>query len=98
MEFLFRPIERLVEGGYAGSRALDRDRRHFAPRRLLKYGIYAVLAAILGNTFLAYFVGTEALAEWMQRSPFEHPTPFLVMAVVTLAYLACARWLKIERA
>jgi len=94
MEFIFRPIERLVEGGYAGSRALDRDRRHFAPRRLLKYGIYAVLAAILGNTFLAYFVGTEALAEWMQRSPFEHPTPFLVMAVVTLGVFLDFTWFR----
>jgi cytochrome c oxidase accessory protein FixG len=94
MEFLFRPIERLVEGGYAGSRALDKAQRHFAPRRLLKYGIYAALSAVLGNTFLAYFVGTEALADWMQRSPFEHPTPFLVMAVVTLGVFLDFTWFR----
>ncbi|HEX6764497.1 MAG TPA: 4Fe-4S dicluster domain-containing protein, partial [Polyangiaceae bacterium] len=33
--------------------------------------------------FLAYFVGTDALVRWTMRSPFEHPAPFLVMAVVT---------------
>jgi cytochrome c oxidase accessory protein FixG len=85
MEFLFRPIERWVEGGRSGSLALDKGRRHFAPRRLLKHAIYAVLAVFLAHTFLAYFVGTEALSEWMRRSPAEHPTSFLVMAGTALA-------------
>ena len=85
MEFLFRPIERWIEGGYAQSRQLDNDRRHFAPRRVVKYAIYAVLAAILGNSFLAYFVGTDRLARWMASSPADHPTAFLIMAGVTIA-------------
>ena len=94
MEFLFRPIERLVEGGHNASRTLDRDKRHFAPRRLLKYGICAGLAVVLGNTFLAYFVGTDALREWVTRSPFEHPTPFLVMAVTSLAVFLDFTWFR----
>jgi cytochrome c oxidase accessory protein FixG len=85
MEFLFRPIERLVEGGRSGSLGLDRERRHLHPRRLLKYAIYGVLALFLAHTFLAYFVGTEALAEWVRRSPREHPTSFLVMAGTAVA-------------
>jgi len=85
MEFLFRPIERLVEGGRSGSLALDKQRSHFHPRRLLKYAIYVVLALFLAHTFLAYFVGTEALAQWIRRSPAEHPTSFLVMAGTALA-------------
>jgi len=85
MEFLFRPIERLVEGGRSGSLALDKQRSHFHPRRLLKYAIYVVLAVFLAHTFLAYFVGTEALAQWIRRSPADHPTSFLVMAGTALA-------------
>ena len=88
MEFLFRPIERWVEGGRSGSLALDKERRHFHPRRLLKYAIYAVLALLLAHTFLAYFVGTEALAHWIRRSPAEHPTSFLVMAGTAVAVFA----------
>ena len=80
MEFLFRPIERLVEGGRSGSLALDREGRHFHPRRLLKYAIYLGLSLFLAHTFLAYFVGVEQLAVWVRRSPLEHPTSFLVMA------------------
>lgn len=83
LEFLFRPIERLIEGGYTGSRALDRDRNFFSARRLLKYAIYGGLSLFLAHTFLAYFVGTEQLAQWVRRSPVEHPTSFAVMAFVT---------------
>jgi len=94
MEFLFRPIERLVEGGYSQSRIFDKERRHLAPRRLLKYAIYVVLAVVLGNTFLAYFVGTDALREWVTRSPFEHPTPFLVMAATTMLVFTDFTWFR----
>ena len=85
MEFLFRPIERLLEGGRSGSLILDKERKHFHPRRLAKYVVYGVLALFLAHTFLAYFVGTEALAQWVRRSPTEHPTSFFVMAGTSLA-------------
>ncbi len=94
MEFLFRPLERLIEGGPSASRALDRDRRHFAPRRLVKYAVYAVLAAVLGNTFLAYFVGTDELRHWVLHSPAAHPTAFAVMAVTTLAVFLDFTWFR----
>lgn len=85
MEFLFRPIERLLEGGPSGSRILDARgvRGHFAPRRLAKYAVYLLLALFLAHTFLAYFVGIEQLAVWVRRSPVQHPTSFAIMALVT---------------
>jgi cytochrome c oxidase accessory protein FixG len=77
MEFLYRPIERLIEGGPRAQR--DLDGRRLAPRRLLKYALFGVLSMFLAHTFLAYFVGIEALRHWITRSPFEHPAAFLVM-------------------
>ena len=89
MEFLFRPIERWIEGGRSGSLMLDARgwRGHLAPRRLFKYAIYGVLALFLAHTFLAYFVGVEQLAVWVRRSPVEHPTSFAIMALVTGAIM-----------
>ncbi len=84
LEFLFRPIERLFEGGYTGSRNLDRQHAFWGSKRLLKYAVYFALSLFLAHTFLAYFVGTEELALWMRRSPFEHPTSFVVMAITTI--------------
>jgi cytochrome c oxidase accessory protein FixG len=76
MEFLYRPIERLFDGARGRSRSTGR-------RRVAKYATFLLLAVLLGNTFLAYFVGTDALVGWVARSPFRHPAPFLVMAAVS---------------
>jgi cytochrome c oxidase accessory protein FixG len=88
MEFLFRPIERLIEGGRMGSMNIDKTGGHLHPRRLLKYAVYAVLALVLAHTFLAYFVGVEQLTVWVTRSPVEHPSSFAIMAITsTLVFL-----------
>ena len=88
MEWLFRPIERFIEGGRSGSLALDRERTIFHPRRLAKYAVYVVLALFLAHTFLAYFVGTAQLTHWVTQPPREHPTAFFVMALTTVAIFA----------
>lgn len=81
LEFVYRPIERLLMGtrGKGGSPPKS------VPgwRRVVMYGAYLVLSMLLAHTFLAYFVGVEALSRWVRQSPFEHPAPFLVMALTT---------------
>jgi cytochrome c oxidase accessory protein FixG len=84
MEFMFRPIERWVEGGRVASMQIDKSRQHFNPRRLAKFAIYFVLSLVLAHTFLAYFVGVDAIRIWVTRSPVEHPSSFAVMAVTTI--------------
>jgi cytochrome c oxidase accessory protein FixG len=81
MEFLYRPIERLFEGKRERQMELDRDGANF--RRIAKNGVFLVVSVLLGNAFLAYFVGTEALVHWVTRPPAEHPGAFLVMAAAS---------------
>jgi len=81
MEFLYRPLERLFEGtsGRGG-----RARGNLAGwRKPVLYLVYLLVSMFLAHTFLAYFVGVDALAQWMRRSPLEHPGSFAVMAVTT---------------
>jgi len=85
LEFLFRPLERLLDGtsGRGGE-----PRRPPAPVRVaLKYAVYLLLSVFVANTFLAYFVGAEQLWEWMHRPPFAHPGPFLLVTVITGAMM-----------
>jgi cytochrome c oxidase accessory protein FixG len=86
MEFLFRPLERWLEGGRSATLALDRAPLP-KPRRLLKWTVYLILSLFLAHTFLAYFVGIDRLVAWVQLSPFEHPTAFLTMAITTAAVM-----------
>jgi len=81
MEFLFRPIERWIEGDHRAQMKLDG--RPPGRRRILKHSIFLVLSAIVGNLFLSYFVGVQALSTWMRHSPLEHRSAFLVMGVTT---------------
>jgi cytochrome c oxidase accessory protein FixG len=81
MEFLFRPIERLIEGDWREQGRLDREGPNV--RRVIKTGVFLAVAAVVGNLFLSYFVGTDALRVWMRGSPSSHPTAFLVMGVTT---------------
>lgn len=94
LEFLYRPIERLFEGGRSGSLVMDRKGQHFHPRRLAKYLVYLAISLLLAHTFLAYFVGVETLERWVQLSPAQHPTPFLVMAVTTALIFTDFTWFR----
>ena len=78
MEFLFRPIDRLFEGTVGKGGRPKRSKTFLL--QVARYLVYLVLCGFLAHTFLAYFVGTDRLAQWMQSSPTEHPVAFLVMA------------------
>ncbi len=81
MEFLYRPLEHLIEGGR--NRQLELDARGPDGRRILKYAVFLTVSAFLANTFLAYFVSWDRLLTWMSHSPAAHPAAFLLMAGTT---------------
>lgn len=85
LEFVYRPIERLFTGrsGKGGA-----PRKHLpAWRKIGMYATFLLISAHLAQTFVAYFVGAHELREWIWGSPFEHPTPFVVVLLVTAAMM-----------
>jgi len=81
LEFLYRPIERLFEG--KREQQLELDKKGPNLRRYLKNLVFLAVSVLLGNAFLAYFVGSKALVQWVTGSPSDHPQAFLVMAAVS---------------
>ena len=81
MDFVYRPLENLIEGGR--NRQMRLDAQGPDGRRILKYAVFLVVSAFLANTFLAYFVGWDRLLTWMAHSPAAHPGAFLLMAGTT---------------
>jgi cytochrome c oxidase accessory protein FixG len=81
MEFVYRPLERLFDGP-PGVRHTPGKRRT-PGRTVAKYAVYLLVSAFLAHTFLAYFVGVDNLARWMQQSPVQNPAAFLVMLATT---------------
>ncbi|MEO7037520.1 MAG: cytochrome c oxidase accessory protein CcoG [Polyangiaceae bacterium] len=81
MEFLFRPIERLFEGRREDQIRIDAG--GVSLRRAAKNVAFLVLAFVIGNVFLSYFVGVHALRSWVTEAPTRHWGGFLVMAITT---------------
>lgn len=81
MEYLFRPIERLFEGSRENQIRLDQRGPNLA--RVAKNVVFLLVAFVLGNLFLAYFVGVDALIAWTRLSPLEHWSPFVIVLVTT---------------
>ena len=85
MEFIFRPIERLIEGSESQRR--KRDSQGWSGERIrklvLKLFLYTIIAAALSHTFVAYFVSWDRLLEWMTSSPGNHWGFFLMMGLTT---------------
>lgn len=78
LEFLFRPLERLIEGSPA-----QRKRRDEGPwtfdrvwRKGLKLFLFALCAWVLATTALAYFVGADRILGMISGSPLANPAPF----------------------
>ncbi len=56
--------------------------------------MFAVISAVVGNVFLAYFVGVDQLQAWVQRSPVEHPGGFAAMAGVSALMFFDFAWFR----
>ena len=87
LEHLFRPIERLLEGSPSQQKKLDAQPGFWKPRRMIKWVIFAAVSFALANIFLAYFVGTDRLEQWVFESPLQHPGGFALVCGVSLLVL-----------
>jgi len=92
MEYVYRPIEKWIEGGRNQQLALDDQGPNL--RRMLKYVVFFVVSAFLANTFLAYFVGWDRLLGWITSPPTSHPAAFAVMLGTTLLMFFDFAWFR----
>lgn len=95
MEFVFRPIERYFEG--FGSKQKEFKNRAFSNRVLsqsLKWALFTLVAVILGNTFVAYIMGSHRLIDMVQEGPFNHWAPFVFMLISSAVILFQYGWFR----
>ena len=96
LEFLFRPLERLIEGN-----ASQRKRRDDGPwtwdkiwRKAVKHGLCACAAWVIASSALAYFVGREPLLRMMSDWPSHNPVQFLTVVIVMLVMAFQFGWFR----
>lgn len=90
MEMVFRKIEYLIEGD-----ALEQKQLAAAPwtgrkifKKAAKLGIFFVLSFIVGNTLLAYIIGSDQLLKIITDDPRLHVSGLFFMILFTLMFFA----------
>lgn len=96
LEMVFRRIEYWIEGGPArqrqlSARAWDANKTF---KRLFKHGIYFGLSFIIGNTFLAYIIGIDALVKIITDPPSEHVTGLIAMLIFSFLFYGVFAWFR----
>ncbi len=81
LEFVLRRIEYWIEGNRTDQIKLDKSPWTVSKisKKTTKHLLFLLVAALVSNTFLAYFTGVETLLQWISRPPWENWTAFLFM-------------------
>lgn len=87
LEFVFRPIERLLDGKATGALSKRLAKLPVSGRVLARYTLYLIISFFLANVFLSYFVGSSQLVNWITGGPLAHPVGFGVVCFVTALML-----------
>jgi cytochrome c oxidase accessory protein FixG len=90
MEMVFRKLEYLIEGD-----AVEQKRLAAAPwtvaklfKKVFKQAVFFVLSFIVGNTLLAYIIGSDQLYQIVTDDPRQHVTGLTFMILFTLLFYA----------
>jgi cytochrome c oxidase accessory protein FixG len=88
MEMVFRKIEYFIEGDAAAQRALAKSPWNADKilKKFSKHLLFFALSFIVGNTLLAYLIGTEQLTQIVTDNPANHIQGLTFMLLFTLVF------------
>lgn len=96
MEMVFRRIEYWIEGDAPKQQALNRGPWTLEKwaKKLSKWLVFYALSFLIGNTFLAYIIGTDALFAIMGDNPLNHVGGLASMMVFSLVFFFVYLWFR----
>lgn len=96
MEMVFRKIEFWIEGTGVRQRELDSAPMSATKffKRISKHLIFYALSFLVGNTFLAYFIGVEVLRDIVTSPPTEHLAGFVTMVIFSFIFYWVFTWFR----
>tara|TARA_B100000749_G_scaffold280223_1_gene275358 strand:- start:58237 stop:59658 length:1422 start_codon:yes stop_codon:yes gene_type:complete len=93
---VFRRIEAWVEGNHLARRKLDSQplNGEKIKKRTIKWVLFFIVSFFISHSFVAYFVGAEAVIEYIQGSPKDHWATFLFVMALTALILFDFGWFR----
>lgn len=96
MEMVFRKIEYWLEGDYGQQKKLNKMpwNTEKISKRGLKLVIFYFISFLIGNTFLAYIIGSDALIEIITDNPSEHISGLIAIVVFSSIFFFVFTWFR----
>ncbi len=88
MELIFRRIEYWIEGDATQQRKLQQARWTVDKirKRLLKHSVFFLISFGLAHVFLAYFIGSETVLQWLGEPRTQHLPALSAILIFSLVF------------
>lgn len=88
MEMVFRKLEYLIEGDWMQQKALDKAPLSVQKfiKKFIKHTLFWIISFLIGNTFLAYLIGTDALFQIISEPVGQHIGGFSAIVIFTTVF------------
>lgn len=96
LEFLYRPIEMLIEGSPANQRRLNQQPWKARKMRIkaMKWAVFAVVSLVLSANFVAYFTAWSSLLPGLLHAPSEWSSAIFTLVFVAALILFDLGWFR----
>ena len=96
MEFVFRRIEYWIEGDRGAQIRLSKQQ--WNAEKLLKKGVkhllFFIISFVIANVFLAYFIGSDKLLDYIVDGPKEHIGTLISLLIFTTIFYFIFSWFR----
>jgi cytochrome c oxidase accessory protein FixG len=88
MEHVFRRIEYAIEGDWKQQQALNKAPMSAGKlgKKTIKHSLFYLISFVIGNTFLAYIIGSDDLLKIIREPAGEHSVGLVAMAVFSAVF------------
>ena len=96
MEMVFRKIEYWIEGDRGKQIRLNKQpwNAEKIRKKSLKWFIFFLISFLISNVFLAYFIGSDVLLQYITDNPLDHLGTLINLLVFTLVFFFVFAWFR----
>ncbi len=96
MEMVFRRIEYWIDGDRGAQIRLDKQAWNAEKirKRVLKWTIFFIISFLIANIFLAYFISSDRLIQYVFEGPLDHISTLISLIIFTAVFYFIFAWFR----
>ena len=96
MEMIFRKVEYWIEGDRGKQIRLNKQpwNAEKIRKKLIKWTIFFLISFLISNVFLAYFIGSDVLLQYITDNPINQLGTLINLLVFTLIFFFVFAWFR----